>query len=111
MLALNVIGALLGGRSLFDTIAGLAGVCLAAFAWYLFGCCLRASDSTNDTANRLVFAGWLAATFLLGLFSLAAVSPLGAFRLPSGAAALLLAWVISRRYAWMLDHAGIDIVR
>jgi hypothetical protein len=111
MLALNVIGALLGGRSLFDTVAAFAGVCLAAFSWYLFGCCLMASDSTNDTANRLVFAGWLAVTFLLVSFSLAVISPLGAFQLPSGAAAFLVAWVISRRYAWMLDHAGIDIVR
>lgn len=109
MLALNVIGALLGGRSLFDAIAGFAGGCLAALGWYLFGCCLMASSSTNDTANRRIFAAWLIAIFVLGSLSLAAILPLGIFRLPSGAAALLFAWAMSRRYAWMLDHASIDI--
>jgi hypothetical protein len=111
MLALNLIGAQLGGRSLFDTVVGFAASCLTAFASYLFVCCLMASSSTNDTANRRVFAAWLITMLVLGSLSLAAILPLGLYRLPSGAAALLFAWAMSRRYAWMLDHAGIDIVR
>lgn len=111
MLALNVIGALLGGRSLLDAVAGFSAVCLAALGCYLFGCCLMASSSTNDTADRRVWAAWLIALFVLGSLSLAATLPLGIFRLPSGAAALLAAWAMSRGYAWMLDHARIDIVR
>ncbi|HVW37079.1 MAG TPA: hypothetical protein VHB99_07230, partial [Pirellulales bacterium] len=106
-----LIGALLGGRSLFDTVVGFTASCLTAFASYLFVCCLTASSSTNDTANRRVFAAWLITILLLGSLSLAAILPLGLFRLACGAAALLLAWAMSRRYAWMLDHAGIDIVR
>jgi len=111
MLALNIIGALISGRSLFDTVVGFAASCLTAFASYLFVCCLTASSSTNDTANRRVFAAWLITMLVLGSLSLTAILPLGLFRLPSGAAALLFAWAMSRRYAWMLDHASIDIVR
>lgn len=63
------------------------------------------------TANRWVFLGWTGITLLLGSHSLVSFAPLGFYRVISGAAAFLLAWAMSRRYAWMLDHAGIDIVQ
>lgn len=107
----NLAGTLLGGGSPREAVLRVAAYYLVVFAWYLFGSCLVISSSTNDTANRWVFLGWIGMIFLLGSLSLVSFLPLGFYQVFSSAAAFLLAWAMSRRYIWMLEHAAIDIVR
>ncbi len=107
----NLLGTVLGGRSALEAVVRVAAGYMIVFAWRFVGCCLSASSSTNDTANQFIRMGWFAMILLLGSLSVICFLPLGVYTLFSAAAALLVGWAGWRKYAWLLDHGQIDIVR
>lgn len=107
----NLLGTILGGRSALEAVVRVVAGYMIVFAWRFVGCCLSVSSSTNDTANQFIRVGWFAMILLLGSLSVICFLPLGMYTLVSAAAALIIAWAGWRKYAWLLDHGDIDIVR